>query len=51
MPGHDVAAIEVIAGGYVLRCSCGWESARLTRTTLLEEWERHRVAVPAEQDS
>ena len=51
MQDHDVAAIEVITGGYVLRCSCGWESARLTRSTLLEEWERHRLAVPAEHDA
>ena len=44
MRAHEIAAVDAIDGGHVLRCSCGWGSTALARSALVEGWMRHRKA-------
>jgi hypothetical protein len=42
---HEVAAIDLDPGGFVLRCGCGWASPSMaTRENVLDRWAKHRTA-------
>ena len=47
MDVHEVAAIDVTDGGYLIRCACGWTAVLADREELVERWNDHRAKADA----
>lgn len=40
-PEHRIRAAEVVHGGYVITCACGWRSKVLDSDEISDVWDRH----------
>ena len=46
MRDHDFERVELVAGGYVIVCECGWRThADGSAEVIGEEWDAHRASV------